>query len=361
MASNHLNPDVGTAPSRKKIEVDEVLAMQFYERHNLVLLWLVPLVILLFYFGNRRKRDIAKFFADSRTWAKVVFDHSEKKLRVRRLLTIVALFFVVFALARPQWGEEVKTLKRKGVDIVFMVDTSLSMLVEDLKPNRMELAKREIKHFVEKLKGDRIGLVAFAGSGFLQTPLTLDYAAFHLFLDALEVGLIPDPGTVFPEAVKLSIDAFQDTEKEYRVLVILSDGENHEGAADELLGMLKDAHVRVYAIGTATEKGGPIPLKSEGAQLTAYKKDREGETVVSRLDSQLLKTLAEGTGGLYYPATASGREVELIVDDMASIGKKELSERRLTQREDHFQSFLLIALVLLLFEMLLGERKGAWL
>lgn len=299
-------------------------------------------------------------FAEKAIFAKLSVNASGTKAGLKISLFFVAILFFVLTLARPQWGEEVKSVKRRGVNLVFMVDTSLSMLVEDLKPNRMQVVQREIVNLLNRLKGDRIGLVAFAGSSFMQVPLTLDYTAFQLFLEALDVGLIPDPGTSFEEGIRIAADAFETTSDDQRVLIIFSDGENHVGEEQALLSFLRENKIKVYAVGAATEKGGPIPLRDETANLSGYKKDRGGEVVISRLGGELMRTLAKGTGGLYYPATPSEKEIQLIYEDIQKIGKKELSEQQIVQRQDHFQLFLAIGLVLLALETVIGERKGVF-
>ena len=177
-------------------------------------------------------------------------------------MTLAILCFVL-AFARPQWGDEKRTAQRKGVDIIFMVDTSLSMLAEDIRPNRLEKAKFEIETFIRNLRGDRIGMVTFAGSGFLQTPLTLDHAAFLLFLDAVQVGFLPDPGTSLVQAIHLAIRAFPQKELKYKALILFTDGEDHEGEIEKAIEEAKQANVRIYGIGLGSAEGEPIPLKNE--------------------------------------------------------------------------------------------------
>ena len=334
--------------------------MQFYNHERLILLWLVPAALLWLLFACRRRLRLALAFAEAPVLGRLDAESSFVKRRIRQGCLMLAILFLALALARPQWGHEVKVVKRHGVDIIFMVDTSLSMLAEDVRPNRITVAKRELQQFLKQMKGDRIGMVAFAGSGFLQVPLTLDQNAFQLFSDALEVGLVPEPGTSFPEALGMAVQGFRDTGKDYRVVVVLSDGESHDGDLDTLVQGLREAQVKVYAIGIGTEKGAPIPLRSETGELVGQKKDVQGATVLTRLNGAGLQALAAGTGGLYYAATASFKESGLIYEHIQTLEKKELHEQQVVQREDHFQAFLMAAFFVLLLEVLTNERKGTW-
>lgn len=333
--------------------------MQFFEHPILRYLWLAPAVVLLFISAKRYRHSLYKEFALEKSFKRISIETSDLKRGVRAFFTVLGIVFLILALARPQWGEEIRVIKRRGADIIFVVDTSLSMLAEDAKPNRLELAKREMRNFLTRFKGDRIGMVAFAGSAFLQVPLTVDYAAFKLFLDAIDVGYIPRAGSSLKVGLASAVQAFKEGKDEQRVIVVLSDGESHTAEGDELIEQMRQAKVKVYAIGIGTKKGGPIPLRSEGSkQLGGYKKDQQGETVISKLEDEFLKKLTKDTGGLYYPATASGREVDLMYEDIQKLGKKELSEQQRVQKEDHFQLFLAMGLIFLALETILSERKG---
>lgn len=331
--------------------------MHLFSEETLQLFWIVPAVAVLFFVTQRRKLGWSRAFADDPTFTKISTDFSFSKDRLRKLLMLAAIGLVIFALARPQWGTVPRVFKRKGVDIIFAVDTSLSMRAEDVKPSRIKAVKRSILRFLERLKGDRVGLVSFAGSGYLQVPLTIDHAAFRLFLDALDVGLIPDPGSSLAEAVRASVQAFKETDKPYRVIILYSDGEDHMAVPDELMKVALSSKARVYSVGVGTKDGAPIPLRSETGELGGYKKDRRGETVISKLNGDLISKLAQETGGLYYPITASGKEAQLIYDDIQVIEKRELGEHRVAEREDRYQIFLALGMVLLALETTLGERK----
>lgn len=336
--------------------------MQFFEPSSFVFLILVPIMALIFIRGqSERRKRIASLGNPAFLETRLMPEYSVGKGRVAAVLITLAVTFSVLALARPQWGEEKKKIERKGVDLIFLLDTSLSMLAEDVKPNRIEKSKMEIRNIIQKLRGDRVGMVAFAGTSFLQCPLTLDYSAFLLFVDSISTGYIPTPGTSLSEAILLGLKAFPEESRKYRAMVVFSDGEDHEGGIKEALDIAKKAGVRIYTLGTGGLEGEPIPLRSRegGKAISGYKKDRGGQVVMTRLNQDLLTGVARETGGLYFQATAGEREVDLILKHLESLGERRLKERLFTEREDHFQLFLLIAFLLIAGELFLGNKKSS--
>jgi Ca-activated chloride channel family protein len=333
--------------------------MQFFRPEYFLYLWLVPAVLAFYIFSQKLwHRRIHRLVQDETLLSKLIEGHRKNEWLVRAaLMTLVVLCFVL-ALARPQWGDEKRTAQRKGVDIIFMVDTSLSMLAEDIKPSRLEKAKFEIETFVRNLRGDRIGMVTFSGSGFLQTPLTLDHAAFLLFLDAVQVGFLPDPGTSLLQAVQLAIRAFPQKELKYKALILFSDGEDHEGGIEKIIEEAKQANVRIYCIGLGTAEGEPIPLKNEKGERSGFKKDRNGQMVMTKLNQPLLERLAKETGGIYLPATPGEKEVDVILKHLRGWGEQQFAEKMVVEREDQYQVFLILALILLIAEMLVRRKNG---
>ena len=334
--------------------------MQFYNVQNLFLLWLIPVVIIFLYLRVRRRQKLLNAFADSVIMHKISLNHSQTKSKQRIVLFILVLLLLILAVARPQWGNEKKKIKRKGVDILFLLDTSSSMDVQDVKPSRIERAKLQILTFVKRLKGDRIGLVAFAGGSYLYCPLTLDHAAFKIFLDAVHVGFIPEPGTALAQAIKKGINSFQDTSHKYDVMIIFSDGEDHEGGLEELIKRLKLLGIRVYVIGVGTSSGGPIPVINEKGITAGYKADQSGKVIISILKDGNLRSIAESSGGLYYQSTAQDKEIDLIYNHIRNLEQKEFQDKLIIEREDQFQIFLLIAFILLIAESLIGERHAKY-
>ncbi|OGW79562.1 MAG: hypothetical protein A3G33_07135 [Omnitrophica bacterium RIFCSPLOWO2_12_FULL_44_17] len=323
-------------------------------------LWLVAGLFLFYGWTQRRKRQMLQYFGNWQTLKSLTESHSRQKEWAKKILLMVILTLLIIAVAQPQWGEVKKEVKRKGIEIVFLLDTSLSMRAEDVSPSRIERAKIIMKSFLRELKGDRVGIVTFAGSGFIQSPLTLDYDAFLLFANSIQVGYIPDPGTSLGEAIKTAIKAFPENKQKNHTMVLLSDGENLEGAVDFAIQAAQSANIRIYTVGLGTPDGAPIPLRSEqGEQVTGYKKDKQGQVVITKLNEQLLKDISEKTKGVYFLATPDGREVDWIYQHMQNIEKKELKQRVVVEREEHFQAFLGLAVFLLIIEMLLSETQKA--
>jgi len=323
-----------------------------------VLLILLPLLIVFYWFVFRMKKKAKERFGNLALMEKLSLSFNPKKQRWKVVLILLGIFFLLFSLARPQLGTKLALMKREGVDIVIAIDVSFSMMAEDIKPNRLEKAKQEVNGLISRMRGDRVGLVAFAGVPFVQCPLTLDYSAAKLFLDIIDVNLIPQPGTAIGDAIRTSIEAFNQKERKYKVLILLTDGEDHDsdplGAAEEAA---KEG-IRIYTIGIGSVQGEPIPLKNNQGLVTGFRKDKEGSVVVSRLDEVTLQKIALTTGGKYYHATSGEMELDKIYDEISKMEKKELEGRLLTQYEDRYQYFLLLSVILLTIEFLLSERRS---
>ena len=323
-----------------------------------VLLILLPLLIVFYWFVFRMKKKAKERFGNLALMEKLSLSFNPKKQRWKVVLILLGIFFLLFSLARPQLGTKLALMKREGVDIVIAIDVSFSMMAEDIKPNRLEKAKQEVNGLISRMRGDRVGLVAFAGVPFVQCPLTLDYSAAKLFLDIIDVNLIPQPGTAIGDAIRTSIEAFNQKERKYKVLILLTDGEDHDsdplGAAEEAA---KEG-IRIYTIGIGSVQGEPIPLKNNQGLVTGFRKDKEGSVVVSRLDEVTLQKIALTTGGKYYHATSGEMELDKIYDEISKMEKKELEGRLLTQYEDRYQYFLLLSVIFLTIEFLLSERRS---
>jgi Ca-activated chloride channel family protein len=315
----------------------------------------------LFWLASRAKSGRLDRFG-KRTAVCRLSSFSPRHWRFRSALILTVFVFSLLALIRPQWGQEKKIIERKGVDVIFLLDTSTSMLAQDVKPSRFEKAKIEIKSFVKKMKGDRVGLIPFSGSSFLQSPLTLDYSAFLLFLDAVSVGYIPDPGSALGNALANALRSFPKDEKKYRSIVIYSDGEFHGEDLSDAIKKAQAEEAHIYCVGTGTKDGEPIPLRAEKGKVVGYKKDRAGQVILTRLDSESLSRIARETGGIYLPATPGEKEIDIIYRDMQKLGKKELKGALMTEREEHYQLFLLVATLLLFLCAAANDRaseKGA--
>lgn len=331
--------------------------MRYANIEAINLLWiLLGLTVFLFWVSVKRKEQLCSFAVSE--VASQIFQTKNNKIKILKLtLRILVLFFLVFALTRPQWGFHWQQISRKGVDIFIAVDVSKSMLAEDIKPNRLERTKLAIKDIVTKLEGDRVGLIAFAGSAFIQCPLTVDYSGFLLGLESLNTDLIPRGGTSIGRAIDAALEGFKGGLKKYSVLIMITDGENHEGSPSKKIEELKKQGIKVYTIGIGTEEGELIPVVDENGSKR-FLKDRQGNVVKTRLDDKLLKELALKTGGSYVHASPLNFGLELLYDKKISqLEEREIESKQAKRYEDRFQIFLLLAFVLLSVEMCLSTYK----
>jgi Ca-activated chloride channel family protein len=305
----------------------------------------------------REKKKALARFASPELLSKMTATASHARQYLKAFLLILGIAFMIIALARPQIGTKLETIKRKGIDIIFAIDTSKSMLAEDIKPNRLQKAKMEIANLIKKLEGDRVGLIAFAGDAFVHCPLTLDYGACKLFLDTIDTNIIPVPGTAIGTAIKTAINAFNKKERKFKVLILLTDGEDHEGKAVEIAKEAAKEGIKIYTIGVGSPQGEPIPIYDAFGQIIGHRKDRDGQIVVSKLDEVTLKKIALETGGKYNRATAGEMELDKIYKDICKMEKKELIAKKYAQYEDRFQYLLLLALFCISLEAILTDRR----
>jgi Ca-activated chloride channel family protein len=304
------------------------------------------------------KKKALQRFGNLQLMEKLMLSNSPRRQTWKTVLLLAALFFFLVALARPQIGTRLEEVKRKGVDIFVAIDVSKSMLAEDIKPNRLTKAKHEVASLVERLKGDRIGLIAFAGEAFVQCPLTLDYGALKMFLDIMEPGLIPTPGTALGKAIEKAIGSFLETERKHKVLLIITDGEDTVEDPLKMAELAEKEGIVIYTVGIGSPQGVPIPMYDNSGKHTGFKKDRQGNVVTTKLEQLTLEKIALQTNGKYYNATPAEMELGKIYDEIDKMEKKELASRIFSQYEDRFQYFLSIGLILLIIDMLLPERKN---
>ncbi len=326
-------------------------------------LLLVPVLGALFWGTRRaRKRALAQF-GDLALVQKLSATLSRRARAAKSVLMLLAVAFLVLAMARPQFGTRVETVTSEGQDVMVALDVSRSMLAEDVAPNRLERARLEIMRILQGLDGDRIGLVAFAGNAFVQSPLTLDYGAAALFLNAMDTDLIPVQGTNLGEALTVALDAFEEGTRDHRVLVVVTDGEDHEGEIEEALERALDEGVQIHTVGIGSLDGVPIPEFTAEGERSGFVRDDEGAVVTTRLDESTLQRVAQATGGRYFPALGPGANLDALVEEVAGGEGRELEAREITRFEEQFQIFLGFALLLLLAEGLIPERrrkKEAW-
>lgn len=332
--------------------------MRFVYPSYLHVLWLIPISLLLFWWAARARQKSLEHFGEHRLIIRLAETVSRRRQRVKILLLLTAFLFLGLAIARPQISTHAVPVKAEGIDLVFALDTSLSMLAEDIKPNRLTRAKHEISALMDKLRGDRVGIVIFAGTSFIQCPLTFDYSAAKLFLEAVDINSISVPGTVIEQAIRMSLKAFENTtEGSSKVVILLTDGESHEG---DPLKAAEDAEkhgVKIYTIGIGSEKGELIPLRDEQGTLTGYKKDRDGNVVMSKLDQLTLEKIAVLTDGQFYHVSSGSIELEKIYAEISRLDKTERETRLVAHYEEQYQYFLGIVLFLLVLDVLLTDRK----
>lgn len=271
---------------------------------------------------------------------------------------MLMLFFLllIIALTRPRFGVKTEMVERRGVDIMIALDISSSMLAEDIVPNRLQRAQHAIAQFMDLVKGDRVGLIAFAGESFVQCPLTLDYGAARLFLNALNPDWIQLPGTAIDQAIDQATRAFKSKSKKSRVLLILSDGEDHQGDAIEAAKRAAAEGVRIFTIGIGSESGVPIPESKSGGNVV-YKKDRQGNLVLTKLNPIELEKIALAGNGQYFNA-GSAVDLSRIYGEIAKMEKQDLGQNRLSIYEERYQFFLFLAMLFLLVEFFIGDRVG---
>ncbi len=279
------------------------------------------------------------------------------KLFVKTTLFSLAYLFFVVGLANPQIGSKLEEVKREGIDIMIALDLSNSMLAEDLKPNRLEKSKRAISKLVDRLHSDRIGIVVFGGEAYTQLPLTSDLAAAKLFLRTVSTDIIPTQGTNIGAAIKRCIKSFDEKSAAGKAIIIITDGENHQEDAVEEAKNAADADIQIFTVGMATTAGVPIPLYQNGRKL-GYRKDKEGNSVVTRLNEQMLKELASEGNGYYIRATNSDAGLNQILDELEQLDKAEIGTQLFTDYEDRFQYFVAIGLFFLILEFFVTERKN---
>jgi Ca-activated chloride channel family protein len=329
----------------------------------LLALLLVPALAGGIWLSARRRRGLLAQFGDSDLVARLADSVSRRARWAKAVLQVLAVAFVVLALARPQFGSRVETVRRRGQDVMVAVDLSHSMLAEDVTPNRLDRARLSILRLLGNLDGDRIGLVAFAGDAFVQSPLTTDYTAAGMFLNAMEPEMMPIQGTDLGEALRVSLDALDQGAREDRILVLVTDGEDHEGGIDEQLQRAVGSGVQIHSVGVGSPEGVPIPEDGTQGGPQRFKRDEEGNVITTALDEATLRGLADATGGRFVRVAPGTTAFEELVDDIARGEGDEVDSREITQFEEQFQLFLMMGFVLLFVEALIPERrraKAAW-
>ncbi len=331
----------------------------FEETAYFWLLLLIPVVILLFMGVLLWKKSIQNKFADKELLKRLSPDKSRFKPALKILIVCLAIACLVVGLVNPKIGTKLETVKREGVDVVFAIDISKSMLAEDIAPNRLQKSQQLVTQIINNLASDRIGIIAYAGSAFPQLPITTDYASAKMFLQAMNTDMVSSQGTAINEAIELAKTYYNDEEQTNRVLFIISDGEDHEGNVSNIAEEAAKEGIKIYTIGVGTQKGGPIPIKRNGV-VQSYKKNNQGETVITRLNTTTLQEIAKNANGVYIDGRNTSSVIDQVKEILGGMNKKEFEAKQVADFKDQFQWLLAGAFLFLLLDVFLLERKTSW-
>lgn len=332
--------------------------MELDEKKYLYLLLILPLVVLIFLFNLYWKRKKQREFGDLEMVKKLSPESSVFKPVLKVSVLILALLGLILGLVNPKIGTKMETVKREGIDIVFAVDVSKSMLAEDIAPNRLDKSKQIVSQIINQLGSDRIGIVAYAGSAFPVLPITTDYSVAKMFLQSMNTDMVSSVGTSFNEAIKLSSTYFDD-KKTSKLLIMISDGEDHNEGAEEAAEEANKLGIKIITIGVGTEKGGTIPLKRNGS-IEGFKKDNNNEVVITKLVPESLTAIAKATKGGYVNGNNTKEVLEYVKNALNNIQKTEFEATEMADFQSQFQWFLGFAFLLLFVDVFLLERKTSW-
>lgn len=325
--------------------------------------WLLLVLLgmfLLFLWTQLWKKRTKRKFSDLGLLNRLSPDQSLFKSILKFITLSLAFSCLIVALVNPKIGTSLETVKREGVDIVFAIDVSKSMLAEDIAPNRLEKAKQLTTQIINNLVSDRVGIIAYAGKAVPQLPITTDYAAAKMFLQNINTEMLSSQGTAIDEAIQLARSYYNDEEQTNRVLVIISDGEDHNDLSLDVAETAAEEGIKIFTIGVGSEKGGPIPLKRNGIVMS-YKKDQDGATVITKMNKKILAEVAKEANGTYVDGKNTSDVTETISDILNKMDKKEFEAKEFAEFEDQFQWFLGLGLFFLILDILFLERKTAWL
>lgn len=319
----------------------------------------IPVLILMFLGVLVWKKTMQNKFADAGLLKKLSPDQSIFKSILKIIVISLALACFVVALVNPKVGTKLETVKREGVDVVFAIDVSKSMLAEDIAPNRLDKSKQLVTQIINNLASDRIGIIAYAASAFPQLPITTDYASGKMFLQSMNTDMLSSQGTAINEAIALAKTYYNDEEQTNRVLFLISDGEDHEGNTKQIAEEASEEGIKIFTIGVGSEKGGPIPIKRNGI-VQSYKKNNQGETVITKLNAATLQEIAAEANGTYIDGRSTKKVVEEVTEILQNMDKKEFEAKQFADFKDQFQWFLGAGLLLLFLDIFLLERKTSW-
>ena len=332
---------------------------QLEETTYLYILILLPIILLVFLYNKYWQKITIKKYFDDATFNFLSPELSSTTSYIKTSLTLLIISILVFGLVNPKIGTELKTVKREGVDIVFAIDVSKSMLAEDIAPNRIFKAKRLVSEIFNKLGSDRVGIIAYASTAIPVLPITNDFSSAKMFLESLNTDMLSSQGTSIVEAIELSKGYFDDENQTNRVLCILSDGEDHEYDENQFISTLSDSGIIILSVGLGSTKGAPIPIK-ENNIVKSYKKDDKGEVVITKLNDELLKKIATQSSGKYIKGDNTSLVVDEIINELKEMDKKEFESKQFVSFKDQFQWFLGAGLLLFLVNSIIFDKKTKW-
>jgi Ca-activated chloride channel family protein len=323
------------------------------------LLAALPVFWILFTFYLRWRKQRMKRLADSNLLRTIMPDVSTRKPLVHITLWSIAIVLLITAAAGPQFGSKLEEAKREGVELMVCLDVSNSMLAEDLSPNRLERAKRAVEKLIKRLRSDKIGMIVFAGQAYVQLPITTDYGAAKLFIGNVNTNTVNVQGTAIGSAIDLAMESFDMESQTSKAIIIISDGENHEDDALKAAKKANELGIIVHTIGMGSEDGAPIPLY-RGKQQIGFKRDKEGNTVVTKLNESMLADVANAGGGQFIRATNADAGLNYVFDEIEKMETTEFGTKVYTDYEDRFQYPLALALIFLLLDILIGNNQSNW-
>ena len=327
---------------------------RFEEPQYLYLLLLLPLLVLLFLYSNYRRRKCLQIYGDPELLAQLMPDVSRFRPDVKFWLLLSAVGLFALLLARPQFGSKLETVKRQGVEVMIALDISNSMLAQDIQPSRLEKAKRLVAQLVDKMENDKVGMIVFAGDAFTQLPITSDYISAKMFLETIDPSLISKQGTAIGAALSLATRSFTPQEGVGRAVILITDGENHEGGATEAAKAAAEKGIQIHVLGIGLPEGAPIPV----AGTNDYRRDREGNVVVTRLNEQMCQEVAREGKGIYVRVDNSNAAQKAISKEIDKMAKADLETQVYTEFNEQFQAVAWLILLLLLADTLLLNRKN---
>ena len=325
----------------------------------LYLTLIIPIVIIINWFYMAWRNKIQKYFSNNKLLDQISPNRSNFKLNLKLVLELFVILFLCIALANPKIGTELKSINREGVDIVFAIDVSKSMLAEDVAPNRLTRSKRIISEIINSLSSDRVGIVAYAAQAIPQVPLTTDFASVKNFLQIIDTDMLSSQGTSIDSALNLSVNFFDQNSDTNRVLILISDGEDHDDIPDSIIKLISENNINLITIGIGQEAGTTIPIKIDGT-VDSYKKDINGDVVITKRNSDFLLKIASSSKGEYIDGNSTEDALELVKTKLDKIDKSEFESSEFVEYKQQFQIFILLSLLFIISDIFIFQTKTKW-